>query len=97
MNEFYQWLYDHYAVPQIDESAFPASYQAHKQEWLATLENQPTDERLLAIDLMNLLKMYWGTQSFAYGVQAGLLLASELPRFPPDLQRAGGFISPAAR
>lgn len=89
MNDFYQWLYDNYAAPRFNEEAFSLPYQLQKAEWLAFSETLPTHERLLSFDLLNSMKHSWGAQSFAYGVQAGLSLALDIP---PD-----GFIFPEAQ
>ncbi|MEY8317552.1 hypothetical protein AALB19_09610 [Oscillospiraceae bacterium 50-58] len=89
MNVFYQWLYDHYAAPLFDDETFSLDYCLQKKEWFAYVQTLPKHERLLSLDLLNNMKACWGAQAFAYGLQAGLLLALEIP---PD-----GIISPAAR
>lgn len=89
MNQFCDWLYLNYAAPIFDEEAMPVSYQYQKQEWLAYAQTLPNRERLLSLDLLNSLKECWGAQAFAYGLQAGVLLALEIL---PD-----GPISPEAR
>lgn len=35
MNDFYFWLYEHYAAPQFQasEAEFPLFYQEQKREW----------------------------------------------------------------
>lgn len=89
MNQFCDWLYLNYAAPRFDEEAMSVSYQYQKQEWLTYAQTLPNRERLLSLDLLNNLKDCWGAQAFAYGLQAGVLLALEIL---PD-----GPISPAAQ
>lgn len=82
MNDLYEWLYDHYAQPMLNDASFPSTYQAQMQEWLDILARLPTDERLLCIDLLDSLNTHWGTQAFACGVQTGLLLADSSFQHP---------------
>lgn len=79
MNDFYQWLYDHYAAPRFDDSVFSPAYQAMKRDWSAFAESLPNRERLLSYDLLNSMKLCWGTQAFAYGLHAGFSLAAGFP------------------
>ena len=85
MNEFYIWLYEHYAAPQFNEAEFPLFYQVQKQEWLEAASKLSPRERLLAVDLQNSLASCWGTAAFAYGVHVGLLLNSGFPGTLPEL------------
>lgn len=44
MNDFYFWLYEHYAAPQFQtsEAEFPLFYQEQKREWQEAAERCPT-------------------------------------------------------
>ena len=77
MNEFYEWLYDHYAKPRLSSVPLSSVCHAQKQEWQAAAEKLSRHDRLLAGDLMNTLKDDWGTLAFACGIQFGLSLAAD--------------------
>lgn len=75
MNAFYEWLYDHYAQPQLDEAMMPPIYQEQKQAWQTAAEILSDQDRLLCDDLMESLKCHWGTQAFICGLRAGVMLS----------------------
>ena len=79
MNEFYEWLYDHYAEPRYDDSRFPSPYQDKKRQWEQVLQKLPPDDQITALDMLSSAQIHWGTQAFAYGVHIGLLLGADLP------------------
>ena len=79
MNQFYEWLYDHYAEPRYDDSQFPAAYQDQKRKWNELSQTLSDHERILILDFLSSVRLHWGTQAFACGVHIGLLLGSELP------------------
>lgn len=79
MNEFYEWLYTHFAHPRIDEDELSISYQAIKADWMKVLDSISTHERIVSEDMVCCLKEAWGTQAFAYGVQVGMMLVDGLP------------------
>ena len=87
MNEFYFWLYEHYASPQFEasEAEFPLFYQEQKQEWQEVTQRLSGRERLLSADLQNSLACCWGAAAFAYGVHVGLLLNAGCPAGFPEL------------
>lgn len=68
MNETYEWLYDHYALPlmRVKKDA-----DTIKQEIMLLSH---TSESLRLRDRMEDLCLLWGTESFALGVQFGLRL-----------------------
>lgn len=74
MNPLYEWLYDHYAEPQLDEAMLPTAYQEQKRAWLTAAEALSPGDRLLCADLMESLKCHWGTQAFVCGLRAGFML-----------------------
>ena len=68
MNETYEWLYDHYALPlmRVKKDA-----DTIKQEIMLLSH---TSESLRLRDRMEDLCLLWGEESFALGVQFGLRL-----------------------
>lgn len=76
MNETYEWLYDHYALPliQVEKDA-----DTIKE---AVISRGGPDDRVFLGDQMDALCMLWGTDSFTIGLQLGLRLMGG--------QRAGG-------
>ena len=83
MNDFYEWLYNHYAKPRLTGIPFSSEYYAQDQEWQAAAEQLSRRDRLLACDLMETMKNEWGMLVFACGVQAGLALAEDLEEKQP--------------
>ena len=88
MNEFYFWLYEHYAAPQFEasEMEFPLFYQEQKREWLEVTQRLSNRDRLLSADLQSSLACCWGTVAFAYGVHVGQMLSSGFPEALPELR-----------
>ena len=77
MNEFYEWLYNHYAKPRLSNVPLSYGYHIQHEEWQAAAEKLSRHDRLLAGDLMNTLKDDWGTLAFACGIRFGLSLAAD--------------------
>lgn len=68
MNETYEWLYDHYALPlmQVRDGA--------DQIKQAILSHSDSGDRVFWGDQLDSLCMLWGTDAFALGLQLGLRL-----------------------
>lgn len=79
MNDFYEWLYENFVRPRLDEDTFDEGYQENKQRWLKVIEALPANERILSLDMISSVKYAWGEQAFAYGVQVGMMLLDGLP------------------
>ena len=74
MNETYEWLYDNYGRDLQKELS-----QAEDAEIRRLRETRPLTreaERSLA-DCLGLLRLHWGTKSFALGVRLGLRLTAD--------------------
>ena len=82
MNDTYQWLYDNYAVPRLEP--LDEGHQAVMTEFAARLSMSKKDRRCL-LDLMENIRLEWGTEAFTLGVRFGLDLA-----MPRDLRLDGG-------
>ena len=80
MNGFYDWLYDHYAEPRLDENDFPPSYHEQKRQWQSAADRLLGSEDLLTWqDYLGAVKAYWGTATFTLGVQVVLFLSPLTP------------------
>lgn len=79
MNGFYDWLYDHYADPRLNDDAFPSAYHTQKRQWQAVADRLDAGDQLAWQDYLNLSKAYWGTAAFTLGVQVGLFLSPLTP------------------
>ena len=77
MREIYEWLYDHYAEPVLNEKPL---FQDHVLE--EVLAAAPEDIRLGLFDQVAGLRLRWCTEAFARGVQLGLALEAEEGRVP---------------
>ena len=88
MNDFYFWLYEHYAAPQFQASEAELSlfYQEQKREWQEAARTLPNREQLLSADLQNSLACCWGAAAFSYGVHVGQMLSSGFPEDLPELR-----------
>ena len=68
MNETYEWLYDHYALPlmrvKIDADAIKQDILLHSH----------SSKPLFLQDRIEDLCLLWGEESFALGLQLGLRL-----------------------
>ncbi len=78
MNEIYNWLYDHYCAPLLEEMyAAPGDYgmepTAHLEKALRDASGTPLDRT----DWLNTLHIIWGTEAFAVGVQLGVRLMGQ--------------------
>ena len=70
MNETYEWLYDHYALPlmRVEESADEIKRMI--------LSHSDPSAKFVTRDQLENLCLLWGTESFAIGLQLGLRLMS---------------------
>lgn len=75
MNVTYEWLYDHYAAPQM---------RGEGQEALAgrIAAAARAGDGLDFGDLLDQLRLRWGAEAFALGLQLGLHLMAAAP--PPQ-------------
>lgn len=78
MNAFYEWLYDYYAEPQMDETLLHPAYQEQKQAWCKVADQLSPDDALTAADFIECLKVNWGTLAFDYGIKVGFMLSAGL-------------------
>lgn len=78
MNAIYEWLYDYYAEPKMDEALLPPLYQSQKRAWQAAAERLSPDDAFTAADFIECLKLNWGTLAFAHGIKVGFMLSTEL-------------------
>ena len=77
MREIYEWLYDHYAEPVLNEKPL---FQDHVLE--EALSAAPEDLRLRLFDQVAGLRLQWCTAAFARGLQLGLALGMEQGQAP---------------
>lgn len=78
MDNLYQWLYDYYALPQLEGLA--SGQDAVLDQLTARLTLSRRERRSL-LDIMENLRLQWGTEVFAIGVQFGRELTEQ--RTPP--------------
>ncbi len=78
MNEFYEWLYERYAEPRMDETLLDPAYHTMKESWRGVEERLSPDDRLTAEDYIGNLKLNWGTLAFDRGVKVGFMLYAGL-------------------
>ncbi len=73
MNETYEWLYDHYALPlmQVRKDA-----DKIKQ---GIISHCTSNDQIFLLDQMDTLCMVWGTDAFSLGLQLGLRLMAGQP------------------
>ena len=77
MNSFYEWLYEHYAKPQLANSQLSPVYFSQNEEWKTVAAKLSRHDYLLTRDLMNTFRDDWGTLAFACGIQVGLSLSAD--------------------
>ena len=68
MNETYEWLYDHYAQPQMRIAEQSEAIKAK------ILRCSGLGDTVLLRDSMEDLCLLWGTEAFSLGLQLGLRL-----------------------
>lgn len=85
MNHFYEWLYDCYAEPKMDEALLHPIYQEHKQAWQAVADKLSPDDAFAAADFIECLKIHWGTLAFAHGIKVGFMLSAGLAAGPQEV------------
>lgn len=73
MNTTYEWLYDNYAEPQLNEIF--ANEEKNLKELIEKM-NLSTEERIRLSDTVVALRLHWGAEVFALGVQMGARLVS---------------------
>ena len=78
MNDFYEWLYERYAEPRMDETALDPAYHTMKESWLKVEKKLSTDDYLTAKDYIGSLKLNWGALAFDRGVKVGFMLYAGL-------------------
>ena len=71
MNETYEWLYDHYALPLMRVES-----EANQIRQSIVSHGSP-DDRVFLEDQIASLCMVWGTDAFTLGLQLGLRLMGE--------------------
>ena len=69
MENIYEWLCDHYAVPRLE--SLP-EFQDQRTEPLLAMA--PEDQRLSCSDALVTLQMNWCTAAFELGVRLGVEL-----------------------
>ena len=79
MDNLYQWLYDKYALPQLQ------ALENGQDDILKTFSERlrlSKSERRRLLDMMENIRLQWGTEIFALGVRFGLAFAA--PRTPDE-------------
>lgn len=79
MDDLYQWLYDEYALPQLQ------ALEDGQDDIMKTMSERlhlSKSERRRLLDLTENMRLQWGTELFALGVRFGLALA--VPRTPDE-------------
>ena len=72
MNATYEWLYENYAVPQLEE----LKKSGNAQMELLVRSFQLSDWNCIEVlDELAYLRFHWGEEMFALGVQLGLQMA----------------------
>jgi len=73
MEDLYQWLYDYYALPELQDTA-----AEHNAVLSAFAERVPLTrlQRLRLTDMVTGMRMEWGTEAFALGIRFGMDLKS---------------------
>ena len=75
--DLYTWLYEHYAAPQLKTIA---AGHANAASLFADRLGLSQGNRLRLIDMVSEMRLHWGSEAFALGVQFGMELAA--PRVP---------------
>jgi len=84
MNPLYEWLYDYYVEPGMDETLLGPAHQALKEAWLAVEKKLSADDNLTAEDYIGSLKANWGALAFDRGIKVGFLLSAGLVEGPAE-------------
>ena len=71
MSTTYEWLYDNYAEPLLKE--IRASEEAELERLAQSLELD-AQGRVQLVDCLTSMRLRWGTEAFALGLQLGLRL-----------------------
>lgn len=78
MNEFYEWLYERYAEPGMDEALLDPAHHTMKKAWLDAEKKLSPGDCLAAEDYIGSLKLNWGALAFDRGVKVGFMLCAGL-------------------
>ena len=78
MNAFYEWLYERYAEPRMDEALLHPAYHIMKGLWLEVEKKLSPDDSFTAEDYIGSLKLNWGALAFDRGVKVGFMLYAGL-------------------
>lgn len=78
MNSFYEWLFERYAEPRMDEALLAPPYHTMKESWLELEKKLSADDYLTAEDYIGSLKINWGALAFDRGVKVGFMLYAGL-------------------
>jgi len=73
MEDLYQWLYDNYVLPELQETA--EEYDTILSKFAERVSLTQTD-RLRLIDLVTGMRLEWGTNAFVLGIRFGMELKS---------------------
>lgn len=84
MNHFYEWLYERYAEPRMDEALLDPAYHTMKKSWLEIEKKLSLDDNLTANDYIGSLKLNWGALAFHCGTKAGFMLCAGLAEGPGE-------------
>ena len=77
MDNLYEWLYDAYVLPQMEDIA--KGQDALLDQLCEALRLSKTEKRCLE-DVAESLRLHWGTEAFAIGVRVGLDLTGPRTR-----------------
>ena len=72
MSEIYQWLYDHYALPEL--KGLEAG-QENVLKQLSECLSLSRHQRRCLLDIAENLRLQWGTEAFVLGVRFGMDLS----------------------
>lgn len=76
MNSTYEWLYDYYAEPRLNK-IFADEKKALSESIQAM--NLAPEDRVRLSDTVTALRLRWGAEVFALGVQMGARLVAPPP------------------
>lgn len=73
METIYEWLYAHYACPQMAD--INAEQDELLEQFIINLQ-LPPENRVHILDFLLMLRMQWGVKAFSAGMQLGKELAA---------------------
>ena len=68
MDDLYQWLYDHYALPELKDIMSGQDDVLSEYAARASLDKH---QRRCLLDLAENMRLHWGSEVFALGVRFG--------------------------